>query len=90
MTPVSPVLPSNPRSKEVEVVFGANQTKDYSPLPAIKVADKEGRVITSWHLTLWERLRVLWTGRIYLQQLTFNQLLQPQLMTVDEPEITIE
>ncbi len=62
--------------------FAKNQ-KEYSTLPAHK--DKDGIVTTCWELTPEERIEVLKTGRIYLQVMTFNNPLQPQIMQVNNP-----
>ena len=64
------------------VVYAKDQP-EYLPLPA--AVDSEGRVITKWGLTWWERLQVLWRGSIYLQLLTFNKPLQPIRLTVEPP-----
>jgi len=55
----------------------------YLPLPAHVAAD--GEVVTCWRLSTWERLKVLWTGRLWLQILTFNNPIQPLNLTADYP-----
>lgn len=84
MEPMSPVLPSQAKAKELEVIFAKNQP-EYRPLPAIKVTD--GTVITRWKLTWKERIKLLFSGNLFFQQLTFNDPLQPQLPSVEEPLI---
>ena len=74
MTPVS--------FPEVNTTFAKDQPQ-YQPLHAHK--DLVGIVTTCWKLTLRERLRVLWTGRVWLQQMTFNAPLQPQLPHTEKP-----
>ena len=61
------------------VVYAENQ-KEYLPLPVYK--EKNGTVTSCWKMTLFERLKVLFTGKIYFMTLTFNQPLQPQLPKV--------
>lgn len=61
------------------VVYAKDQP-EYLPLPAHR--SKEGEVTTCWELSFLERLKVLWTGRVYLTQLTFNEPLQPVRMSV--------
>lgn len=39
-------------------------------------------VVTCYKLNAWERLKVLFTGKIWLGQMTFGSALQPQLPTV--------
>jgi len=62
------------------VVFAKDQP-EYLPLPALRMPD--GMVITCWELSEDEKKQILETGKIYLQQLTFNQPLQPVLLMVD-------
>ena len=71
---------------EQTTVYAQDQP-EYLPLPAHRFGDREGRIAFCWSLTWRERLRVLFTGRLWHQVLTFNQPLQPQLMTVEKPEM---
>lgn len=67
------------------VVFAKDQP-EYVPLPAMKVPnDPQGLIITKWQLSPEELERVKETGTIHLSMLTFNQPLQPVLLTVDFP-----
>lgn len=61
----------------------AKDQPEYQPLPAHRTDD--GEVISCWSLSWRERLRVLWTGRLWLRQLTFGELMQPQLLEVESP-----
>ncbi len=69
---------------EQTAVYAKNQPQ-YRPLPAHRASDVEGRVTCCWALSWRERLHVLLTGRVWHQVLTFNQPLQPQLLTVEKP-----
>lgn len=69
---------------EHNVVFAENQP-EYLPLPAYKHNDQEGTIICCWQLTLKERLKLLFTGKLWHSVLTFNNPLQPQLLAVDKP-----
>lgn len=69
----------------VNVVFAKDQP-EYVPLPAMKVPDDpQGLIITKWELSPDELKRIQETGTIHLSVLTFNQPLQPVLLTVDLP-----
>ena len=69
----------------VNVVFAKDQP-EYMPLPAMKIPnDPQGLIITKWQLSPEELERVKETGTIHLSMLTFNQPLQPVLLTVDLP-----
>ena len=71
MIPVSPIIPGHETN---EVIYAKDQP-EYIPLPALRV-DKDC-ILTRWRLTWRERLRVLWTGDLYLYVLTFGKPLQP-------------
>lgn len=68
--------------KESNCTFAQDQP-EYIPLPAHKDAD--GRVTTCWEFTFKERLWILFSGRFYLQMLTFNKPLQPLKMSIKNP-----
>ena len=70
---------------EQTVVIAKDQPQ-YNPLPAYKFKDDpQGRIACCWSLSLRERIAVLFGGRIWHQILTFNQPLQPQLLSIDKP-----
>lgn len=75
---------------EMTVCYAKDQPP-YKPLPAHRfVDDGEGRIACCWSLSWRERLQVLFTGCIWHQVLTFNKPLQPQLLTVEKPEMRVE
>lgn len=74
---------------EQTVVIAKDQPQ-YIPLPAHRFGDEEGRIACCWKLTFWERIRVLFSGKIWHQILTFNGPLQPQLLTVEKPAMKIQ
>jgi hypothetical protein len=81
MIPASPVL-IRPDSSPWETVFAKDQP-EYLQLPA--VVTPGGMVTTRWRLCLVERIRLLFTGSLYLQVLTFGKPLQPVKLLVVEP-----
>ena len=68
--------------KESNCVYAEHQP-DYLPLPAFK--DIDGLVISCWELSWRERLKLLFTGKMWLRILTFNGPLQPIIPEVDTP-----
>jgi hypothetical protein len=68
---------------EHNIVIAKDQPQ-YQPLPAFAHGS---RVICCWSLSWWERLRVLLTGCIWHQIATFEERLQPQLLSVDKPDM---
>lgn len=73
---------------EQTVVIAKNQP-NYMPLPAHQFhGDPYGRIACCWKLTWKERISILFTGLVWHQVLTFNQPLQPQLLTVEKPKMT--
>lgn len=71
MKPVSPIIPGEHLP---ETIYAKDQS-EYQPLPVWR--DEDGAVLSRWHCTWRERLRILVTGDVYLWQLTFNRPLQP-------------
>lgn len=67
--------------KERTVILAEDQPQ-YLPLP---VFEHDGEMISCWKLTILERLIVLFTGRLWLRQLTFGCLMQPQKPEVRNP-----
>ena len=68
----------NIKFKECNIEIGKGQDVYYT-LQAYFDGDA---VVTCYKLNLWERLKVLFTGKIWLGQMTFGSALQPQLPTV--------
>lgn len=73
---------------EHNVVYAEHQPP-YLPLPAYRFDDDpEGRIICCWRLSWRERIRLLFTGRVWHHVLTFNRPLQPQMLDVESPFIS--
>lgn len=64
--------------KQQNCTYAKNQPA-YLPLPVFK--SKSGIVISCWGLNIWERIKILFGGKIYLSLHTFNKPLQPVLMS---------
>lgn len=76
--------------KGQNVVFGKDQP-EYKPLPALRLQDNCGQVITCWELSLEELEEVKKTGKVYVSMWTFNQPLMPiSLQTSLDGFFTIE
>lgn len=70
---------------EQAVVFAKDQP-EYLPLPAYRFKDDpHGRIACCWRLSWRERFKILLSGVLWQQVLTFNQPLQPQKLTIDKP-----
>jgi hypothetical protein len=61
----------------------AKDQPEYNPLPSFQCDD--GRVISCWGLDWRERLRVLFTGRVWVSVMAFHQPLQPLLVQAAKP-----
>lgn len=68
--------------KEHNIVFGEHQ-EEYLPLPAH--LDKEGVATSCWELSFKEKIRVLISGKLFLQIMTFDKSLQPVNIMVKNP-----
>lgn len=73
------------RYHDEEIVYAKNQ-HDYLPLPALPIGDPtRGIVLTRWTMSLRERIKVLFSGSVFVQIMTFRQPLQPIAVSVDQP-----
>lgn len=63
--------------KQSNAVYAKDQPQ-YLPLPVHKIVGDSGVVISCWNMGFLERLKVLFSGRIFVSNLTFNKALQPQ------------
>lgn len=69
---------------EQTVVIAKDQPQ-YNPLPAHRT---EGGIVTCcWKLEWKERIKLLFSGRLWHSILTFNHPLQPQRLRVDKPKL---
>jgi hypothetical protein len=70
------------------VTFNANSEDGHQPLTAVKIRYDTGiGILTSYELSLRERLKVLFGGRVWLELLTADGRPQPQKFTVEEPRL---
>lgn len=65
------------------VVYAKNQPQ-YVPLPTLRKID--GDILIQWKLSWKERFKLFFNGILYHQVKTFNQPLQPILITVERPD----
>ena len=84
MEAFSPVLPSSPGIPETVL---AKDQPEYIPLPVAHVQYSDGvrSMISCYRLTWRERLRILFSGKVWWEQLTFGRPLQPQKLYLTEP-----
>jgi hypothetical protein len=84
MEAVSPVLPTSPDFPETVL---AKDQVEYKPLPVahIEYADGVRSMISCYRLTWRERITILLRGKVWWEQLTFGDPLQPQKMYLSEP-----
>lgn len=72
---------------ESNKVYAVNQPP-YKPLPAFHYEDVPvGPVVSCWSLSFRERLRVLFTGKVWLTLLSFNKPLTPSHLTTVKSEV---
>lgn len=71
------------------IIFGKDQ-EQYLELPACILPNSDtGEVVFCWKLTWRERFKLLFTGKLWHQVLTFDAALQPQLLAVDSPFVSV-
>lgn len=68
---------------EQNIVFAKDQP-EYLPLPAHKADSQQGEVISCWQLSFKERIKILFTGKLWISLMTFNKPLTPMLPTTNK------
>ena len=72
--------------KHQNTVYAKDQ-KDYEPLPALKIESPNGEVISCWKMSVADRVKVLFTGRVWLSLMSFNEPLTPSFLSVNRKEV---
>lgn len=85
MTPQTPVLLG--LAIELPEVILAKDQPQYIPLPALISGSEGGMVTTRWKLSWRERLRVLWSGNLWLQMLCFHKPVTPVKLLTEQPNV---
>lgn len=74
---------------EHNVVFAKDQP-EYKPLPAFREPNSEyGEVVSCWKLSFTERLRILFTGKMWVSLMTFNKPLTPSFFSTKKSDVLI-
>ena len=68
-----------------QTIVIAKDQPEYLPLPAFLCGDQKGTTICCWELSDKDISLLLKTKKIWHTILTFNQPLQPQLLSVENP-----
>lgn len=72
--------------KHCNITYAENQPQ-YNPLPGLKLDTKEGEFIACYKMNFWERLKVLFTGKVWVSFMTFNNPLTPHFITVNRKDV---
>ncbi len=70
---------------EAKYVLAKDQPQ-YLPLAVVMAAD--GTVASCWRLTFWERVKLLWTGRVWVEVMTFHNGFPPIKPSIDRPDFS--
>jgi hypothetical protein len=74
----------DPVIKGVPQRIAAKNQPEYIPLPYIRDGKRE---LTRYTLSIRERIKVLFTGSIYLELLTSEEFVHPRKLSVDRPKV---
>lgn len=70
--------------KEQNKVYAKNQP-EYLPLPVYEDNEQGGRVFHCWKLTFLEKVKIVLTGKLWINVLHFGNPLQPIRPMVESP-----
>lgn len=65
----------------------AENQEEYLTLPALRFNDDNGTMITCWKLPFKERVKLLFTGIIWMSELTFGSPITPRYFSLDRKEV---
>lgn len=74
---------------ESNVVF-AEEQPEYGDMPAFRSEEQGGHVISCWKLSFGERLRVLFTGKMWMSLMMFGQPLTPSIITTKKSDVLVK
>lgn len=74
--------------KHQNTTFAENQP-EYENLPALKIDSPQGEVISCWGLTFKERIRVLFTGKMWVSLMSFNKPLTPNYLSTKRKDVFV-
>jgi len=74
---------------EVNVTYAENQP-EYRPLPGFKNPSPEGEFVFCMGLSIKERIKLLFTGKLWVTLLTFNRPLTPSFFSVNKKDHLIQ
>ena len=72
--------------KEQNVVYAEDQP-EYQPLPVYRKGGHQGELVSCWSLSFRERVKVLFSGKVWLAIWTFNRSLQPLKLSVHKEDV---
>lgn len=79
-----------PTSFSFQNTIFAKDQPEYIPLPAWKnkIGDR-GEVVSCWKLNPWERIKIIFTGRVWLLVCTMNNPLYPVIVSVNRDDVVV-
>jgi len=77
----------NPIEFNEQTIVIAKDQPEYKPLPAHVSGDEYGTIVFCWKINWRDKLKLIFTGVIWQQALTFNAPLQPQLLSIEKPDM---
>ena len=72
--------------KHQNIVFAKDQP-EYQPLPALRIDSPTGEVVSCWKLSFKERIKIVFTGRVWLSLMSFNKPLTPSYLAVNRKDV---
>jgi len=80
-----PVFPVDSSFKDEDHIVFTGDGSGMRDLAAVPVLDDAGSVVTRWHFTWRERLRLLFRGELFVTTLTFYSRFQPLALSIESP-----
>ena len=72
--------------KQQNIIIAEDQ-EEYKSLPALRVDDRYNTMITCMGLSWRERIRVFFTGIIWVSEMTFGKPITPRYMSTEKEKV---
>ena len=67
----------------------AKDQPQYLPLPAYRWNDEQGTIVFCMSVSRWEAIKMLFSGRLWVQFLTFGNPVQPSFFTATQSDVIV-
>ena len=76
------------RFPEVNKTYAKDQPQ-YQPIPVFEDSSPNGTIVSCWELTWKEKLKIIFTGKIWMGLMCFHKPLTPSILSVNKKDLIV-